>query len=51
MNLRRYYGLTYIKKGLAFEFVEPRVEETEGRQAFQQPMIIDERQHPSNHRG
>lgn len=43
VNLRQYYGLTYIKKGCAFEFVEARVEETKRRQAFRQPLIIDER--------
>ena len=43
--------ITYIEKGLSLELVEARVEEAQGRQALEQALIIDERQHTPDHRG
>lgn len=43
--------MTHIKQGLSFEFVKPGVEEAQRGQALQQPLIIYQRQHPSNYRG
>lgn len=44
-------GWPYVKQSLPFQFVETWVEKAEGGQTLQEPLVIDERQHASDHWG
>lgn len=44
-------SLPYVKQSLASQFVETRVEKAEDGQSLQEPLVVDEGQHASDHWG
>ena len=42
---------THVEHGLSLELVEAGVEEAQGGKAFEKPLVVDQSQHASDHRG